>query len=119
MYITNQIIKPVVRDRRGQDLDDLLRRDDERAARAQRHRGDIGAAPQFRDGCFEPVGLEQGRDLGLVGEQDVDVPVHEIQERAAVALHAERVREREAHFPPAACASAAAWWKASWACGSS
>ena len=88
-----------VRDRRGRDLDDLLRRDDERAVCAQRHRGDIGAAPQFRDGCFEPVGLEQGRDLGLVGEQDVDVPVHEIQERAAVALHAERVREREAHFP--------------------
>ena len=43
----------------------------------------------------EVVDLVERRDLGLVGEEDVDVGLDEVEELVAVALDAERVGQRE------------------------
>ncbi len=49
---------------------------------------------------FERVLLIQAGDLDLVGEQDVDMPGDQLTERFAMAVDAERVRQRQRHLPP-------------------
>ena len=54
---------------------------------AARGRGEVG-------------GLVERADLGLVGEEDVDVAVDELAKGRAVAPDAERVGEAERHLAP-------------------
>jgi hypothetical protein len=46
----------------------------------------VRAGPQTLQRHGQVLGLEQGQDLGLVGEQDVDLGADEAQEGGAVAL---------------------------------
>jgi nitrate/nitrite transport system ATP-binding protein len=72
------------------------------------HRAPLGAG-QACDGAvaahaprrlLEVVDLVQRADLGLVGEEDVDAVLDELEELEAVAVDAERVGERERHGGP-------------------
>ena len=52
--------------------------------------------------CVEIVGLVQRADLGLVGEQDIDLARHQLAERGAVAVDAERVGQAQRDLPSGA-----------------
>ena len=63
----------------------------------------VGAAGQGRepglaahqlDRLLEPIGAVQAADLDLVGDQDVDMMRDQVGELGALAVDAERVRER-------------------------
>ncbi len=51
---------------------------------------------------FETFHLEQSFGLFLIGEQDVDVGLHQLQEFRAIASDAERIGERERDPPSGA-----------------
>jgi hypothetical protein len=53
----------------------------------------VAADPRQRG--VEIVDLVERADLGLVGEQDVDVVLEQLQERGAMPIDAERIGQRE------------------------
>ena len=60
-------------------------------------RGDLAAAADLLERVVELGDPIERGDLGLVGEQDVDVVLDEVEELVAVPLDAERVGQRERH----------------------
>ncbi len=70
-------------------------------------------------GLREIVRLVQRADLGLVGEQDIDLAHDQLAERGAVAIDAKRVGQAQRDPPSGGCAIAAARRNASWARGGS
>src|SRR5438874_8581504 len=60
-------------DGRGGHIVGLVSGDDDRAVLAPRHGGDRAYVTHLLDGGVEVAAGEQGEELGLVGEQDVDL----------------------------------------------
>src|SRR5579883_1517780 len=76
-------------DRFGRDRVGGVGRDDDRAALAARQRGDLALAAHGTDGGVEILGLEERADLGLVGDENIDMAGEERAEGGAVASAAE------------------------------
>ena len=84
-------------DRVGRDMDRPRRGAHHRARRAPGERGQDPGLLDGTQGVVEAGRAEQQGDLVLVGEQDVDVTVEQLEELALVALHAERVGDAQGH----------------------
>ena len=87
-----------LRDRRGRDFDAILAGEDFRAFLAARQHRDLGLAAHRGGGLLEILRLVERADLGLVGEEDVDMAADQVAEIGAVAIDAERIGEGEADF---------------------
>ena len=72
------------------------------ALRAAGQRRDRDMAAHRSRGLREIAGLVQRADLGLVGEQDIDLAHHQLAERGAVAVDAERVGQAQRDLPAGA-----------------
>src|SRR5262249_28055133 len=80
---------------------DLVTPDDDGASRAAREGRDLAVLANSLERGVEVVDLVQRTDFGLVGEQDVDVALDELEEGAPVAVHAKRIGQRERDDAPA------------------
>jgi len=87
----------------GAQILDMRRSDrgDDRDMRADLagERGDLRVPADVLERRVEVFDLVERADLGLVGEQHVDLVLDELQELVAVAVDAGPVREREGHAP--------------------
>ena len=66
--------------RLGGNFNDLVAGQDDRPLGAACHRRDIDQPDHLRDRIVERVGLEQRRDLVMVGEQNVDMTLDQVAE---------------------------------------
>src|SRR5439155_284402 len=83
---------------------DLVAPDDHRASRAPREGRDLAVLASVLERSVEVVDLVQRADLGLIGEQDVDVALDELEERVPMTVHAKGIGQRERDDPPTQCA---------------
>ncbi len=91
--------------------------DDDGALLAAREAGDLGMAADVLQGFVEVGDLVEGEDLSLVGEEDVDVVVDQLDELVAEAVDAEGVGGGEGDFDAGCWALMAALRMASLARG--
>src|SRR3954451_2169362 len=87
-------------DRRGGNPVRLVAADDDAPRAAAGQRGDLDMAAHRLRRRNEVAGLVKRADLGLVGEQDVDLAGDQLAEGGAVTLDAKRVGKAQRDAPP-------------------
>jgi hypothetical protein len=71
----------------------LVAAHDDRTLTAAGDRDHAATAAHALEGCIEVVGLIQRLDFNFVGEQHIDMTIHEVEEAVSVTIHAKAIGE--------------------------